>query len=140
MEQVTAQTTAPRKPRSRVLRGIYLTFGLICLALVYPSMVLPLLPTFDLVILAAFFFSMSSDRFHSWMLNHKVFGKMIRGYREGGLTRRMKWVAVISITLSLGFSAFVLIDNQIVRVILLLVGIYAVWFVFNRPTRAKDES
>ncbi|MCZ6661808.1 MAG: hypothetical protein O6951_02620 [Actinobacteria bacterium] len=49
------------------------------------------------MILAAFFFSMSSDRFHSWMLNHKC---------SAGLTKRMKWVALIAITLSLGFSAF----------------------------------
>lgn len=83
------------------------------------------------MILAAFFFSMSSDRFHSWMLNHKC---------SAGLTKRMKWVALIAITLPLGFSAFLLIDNRVVRIILLLVGVYAVWFVFNRPTRAKDES
>lgn len=43
MEQVTAQTKAPRKLRSRVLKGNYLTFGLICLALVHPSMVISLL-------------------------------------------------------------------------------------------------
>jgi uncharacterized membrane protein YbaN (DUF454 family) len=32
--------------------------------------------------LAAFFFSMSSDRMHSWMLNHRYFGKVINGYRD----------------------------------------------------------
>jgi uncharacterized membrane protein YbaN (DUF454 family) len=46
--------------------------------------VLPGIPTFDFVVLAAFFFSMSSDRVHGWLVNHPVFGKMIRGYRSGG--------------------------------------------------------
>ncbi|MCH7585345.1 MAG: YbaN family protein [Acidobacteria bacterium] len=139
MEEVIAQSPASKKPRSPILRGIYFVLGLICLGFVYLSF-LPGIPTFDFVILAAFFFSMSSDRFHSWMVNHKVFGKIISGYRDGGLTMRMKWVAVIAIVASLSFSAFVLMDNRVLRVILALVGGYAVWFVFNRPTRAKDES
>jgi uncharacterized membrane protein YbaN (DUF454 family) len=47
----------------------------------------------------------------------------------------MKWVAAIAITLSLSFSALVLVDNTVVRVVLVAVGVFAVWFVFTRPTR-----
>ena len=126
-----------RKPRSRILRGIYFVLGLICLGAVYLS-VLPGIPTFDFVILAAFFFSKSSDRFHTWMVNHKVFGRIIRGYRDGGLTMRMKWVAGIGIVASLSFSALVLIDNLVVRLILAAVGVYALWFVFSRRTKVEE--
>ncbi len=136
MEGTTDRLVASRKPRSKLLRGIYFILGLICLGFVYVSF-LPGIPTFDFVILAAFFFSMSSDKFYSWMMNHKVFGRIISGYREGGLTMRMKWLAAIAIVASLSFSAFVLIDSQILRVVLLLVGVYALWFVFTRRTKAK---
>jgi uncharacterized protein len=135
MARTVDQPATSRKPRSRVLRAIYFVLGLICLGLVYPSTVLPLVPTFDFVILAAFFFSMSSDRLHSWMLNHKVFGRIIRGYRDGGLTVRMKWVASVAIALSLGFSALVLTDHLAIRLVLLAVGVYAIWFVSSRRTR-----
>jgi uncharacterized protein len=128
------ESVASRKPRSRVLRGVYFVLGLICLGFVYLS-VLPGIPTFDFVILAAFFFSMSSDRLHDWLVNHPVYGKIIRGYRSGGLTMRMKWVAAIAISLSLSFSAFVLIDNMVLRIILVAVGVFALWFVFSRPTK-----
>jgi uncharacterized membrane protein YbaN (DUF454 family) len=122
------------KARNPVLRAVYLVLGLICLALI-PLSYLPGIPTFDLILLAAFFFSMSSERMHNWMLNHRYFGKVIRGYREYGLTKRAKWVAVVAITVSLGLSAFFLIDNTILRVVLALVWVYAVWFVLSRPTR-----
>jgi uncharacterized membrane protein YbaN (DUF454 family) len=79
---------------------------------------------------------MSSDRLHSWLVNHRVYGRMIRGYRSGGLTMGMKWVAAIAITLSLSLSAVVLIDNTVLRVILAAVGVFAIWFVFSRPTRS----
>lgn len=122
-----------------VLRGVYLVLGLLCLGFLAFSW-LPGIPTFDFVILAAFFFSMSSDRLHGWMVNHPVYGRIIRGYREGGLTVRMKWVAAVAITASIGFSALVLVDNPVVRVILATVWVYAVWFVFSRPTRTAADS
>ncbi|MDP9145514.1 MAG: YbaN family protein [Actinomycetota bacterium] len=134
MTQSVDQPVATRKPRSRVLRGIYLVLGLICVGFAAISF-LPGIPTFDFVILAAFFFSMSSDRLHGWLVNHPVYGKMIKGYRSGGLTMHMKWLAAIAITLSLSFSALVLIDNLALRIVLAFVGVFAIWFVFSRPTR-----
>jgi hypothetical protein len=133
------QPVASRKPRSRVLRGIYMVLGFICLGFVAISFI-PGIPTFDFVILAAFFFSMSSDRLHGWLVNHPVYGKMIKGYRSGGLTIRMKWLAAIAITLSLTFSALVLLDNVVLRIVLGAVGLFALWFVFSRPTRAEPVS
>lgn len=132
------QSVASRKPRSRVLRGIYLVLGFICLGFVAISFI-PGIPTFDFVILAAFFFSMSSDRLHQWMVNHPVYGRMIMGYRSGGLTVRMKWLAAIAITISLTFSAVVLVDNLVLRIILGAVGVFALWFVFSRPTRPEQQ-
>lgn len=134
MTQSVDQAITSRKPRSLLLRGLYLVLGLICLAFV-PLSFLPGIPTFDFVVLAAFFFSMSSDRLHGWLVNHPVYGKMIRSYRSGGLTMRMKWFAASAITLSLSFSAFLMIQNLALRIALLAVGVFAVWFVFSRPTR-----
>jgi uncharacterized membrane protein YbaN (DUF454 family) len=71
------------------------------------------------------------------MVNHPVYGRIIRGYRDSGLTMRMKWVAAIAITISIGFSALVLIENQVVRIILAAVWAFALWYVFSRPTRAQ---
>lgn len=127
------RASAPRKARSPIVRGLLFTLGLICLALL-PLSYLPGIPTFDLVLLAAFFFSMSSDRMYGWMLDHRYFGRIIRGYRDHGLTMRMKWVAAIAITGSLLLSGVFLTDLVWVRLILVAVGIYALWFVFTRPT------
>lgn len=130
-------TAAPRKARSPIVRALLFFLGLICLALV-PLSYLPGIPTFDLILLAAFFFSMSSDRMYSWMVNHRYFGKVILGYRDYGLTMRMKWVAAIGISASLLVSGLFLTELWWVRLILFLVGMYALWFVFSRPTRDRS--
>ncbi len=131
--QIARADSAPRKPRSRLLRATYFVLGLICLGFAYLSF-LPGIPTFDFVILAAFFFARSSDRFHDWLVNHRFFGKVINGYR-GGLTLRMKIVATLGIVASLSISGGVLTDSQVVRTIIGLVGIYALWFVWSRPRK-----
>lgn len=130
---------APVSERNPFLRAVLFVLGLICLALI-PLSYLPGIPTFDLVLLAAFFFSMSSERMHSWMLNHRYFGRIINGYREHGLTMRMKWTAAVAIFLSIGASALFLTDNSVIRTVLGLVLIYAIWFVFSRPTRTIEAS
>lgn len=134
MAQSVAQQKPVVKARSPLLRGVYFVLGLICLGFAYLSF-LPGIPTFDFVILAAFFFARSSDSFHNWLVNHRVFGRIIAAYRGGGLTVRTKAVAAVGIVGSLTFSGIVLVDNTVLRVILVLVGIYALWFVFSRPTR-----
>ena len=132
-----ATATVPvRKPRSRLVRGVYFVLGLICLGFAYLSF-LPGIPTFDFVILAAFFFARSSDRFHDWLVNHRFFGKVIAGYR-GGLTLRVKIAATAGILVSLSISGFVLTDSQIIRTVIGLVGIYALWFVWSRPRKAQS--
>lgn len=127
------ESQPPRKPRSRAVRGLYLILGLVCLGLAYLSF-LPGIPTFDFVILAAFFFSRSSDRFHQWLVNHRWFGRIIDGYR-GGLTRRAKTVATVGILISLTLSATLLTDSRLLRTVLALAGIYALWFVWSRPRK-----
>lgn len=127
------EPTAPRKARSPIVRAIFMVLGLICLALL-PLSYLPGIPTLDLVLLAAFFFSMSSDRLYGWITNHRYFGRMIRDYRDNGLTMRMKWIAAVAITTSLLISGVFLTHNVWIRALLVAVGAYALWFVFTRPT------
>jgi uncharacterized membrane protein YbaN (DUF454 family) len=134
-----AGITVVRKPRSRLVRGVYFTLGLVCLGMAYLSF-LPGIPTFDFVILAAFFFARSSDRFHQWLVSHRIFGKIIRGYRSDGFTMPTKVGASLAVLASLSLSIFLLVENGWVRLALAAVGAYAVWFIMSRPTRSRLES
>lgn len=120
-----------RVERSRPLRALYLVLGLLCLGLAYLSW-LPGIPTVDFVVLAAFFFARSSARLDRWLRAHPVFGRIIRGYRAG-LSRRTKLLATVGIVSSLALSGTLLTDSRPLRTVLVLVGAYAVWFVWSRP-------
>lgn len=131
----TSEASPSRVTRSPLLRAIYFMLGVLFFAGGLVSF-LPGIPTADLFVLSAFFFARSSDRFHNWMVNHRIIGKFIRQYSSGdGFTVRAKAIAIVGITLSLGASIVFLVDPIWLKVGLALVGVYAIWFVVTRPTR-----
>jgi uncharacterized membrane protein YbaN (DUF454 family) len=64
---------------------VYLLCGFSSLLLGIIGVVLPLLPTTPFIILAAFFFSRSSVKFHQILLNNRLFGPMIIQWEEHGV-------------------------------------------------------
>lgn len=87
------------------MRFLYAGLGLVCLALAVIGIVLPLLPTVPFLLLAAFFFTNSSERLHNWIIAHNVFGPMILDWRDHGAIRpRAKKAATLSIAAVFGLS------------------------------------
>ena len=134
-----AEATRVHKPRSQVLRSLYFALGILCVGMAYLSW-LPGIPTFDFVILAAFFFARSSDRFHDWLVSHPVFGRVIRGYRSDGFSIRTKLLVSLAVLASLGFSIVVLVDDRVLRTVLALAGVIGVWFIWSRKTKVATSS
>ncbi len=86
-------------------RAAWLTLGLVAIALGALGVVLPLLPTTPFLLVAAFAFARSSDRWHAWLMSHKIFGPMIRNWQaHGAISRRTKIVSVLSMLALLGLS------------------------------------
>lgn len=63
-------------------RILYLTFGILCVAIGTIGIFFPILPTTPFLLLAAWLFSKSNEKFHDWLLNHPVHGQYIKDYLE----------------------------------------------------------
>lgn len=84
---------------------------------------LPLLPTTPFLLLAAACYIRSSDKFYHWLITNRWFGRYIKNYREGkGVTITTKVTAISLLWLTIGYSAFFVVDNWIVRALLLLIA------------------
>ncbi|ASP76186.1 DUF454 domain-containing protein (plasmid) [Sinorhizobium meliloti] len=63
---------------------------------------LPLLPTTPFLLLAVWLFSRSSPRLAKWLMDHPLFGPLLRDWREEGtISRRAKISAVLLMSLAL---------------------------------------
>lgn len=122
--------------RSRVVRFLLASLGMASLAAAVAGIVLPLVPTVDLVLVAAFLFSRSSPRFDAWLAENRFFGEIVRDWRSGaGFTRRSKAAATVGITLTFGISIVVGNHPAVLDAALVLMAVGIVWHVLSRPTK-----
>lgn len=88
-------------------KRIYIVLGFVFVALASVGVFLPLLPTVPFLLLAAWFFAGSSERFHKWLLNHRIFGEYIRNYKEKkGMLLRHKIQSLALLWAGIGYTFF----------------------------------
>lgn len=97
--------------QARLKRYFYLTVGIFFLLLGIIGIFLPLLPTTPFLILTAFCFNKGSEKFHTWLLNHRIFGPPIVDWQKNHVIRKKyKWMATVMMLLS---SAFLFLKDNI---------------------------
>lgn len=106
------------------IRKAFLIFvGTVCVALGVLGMFLPLLPTTVFLLMGAYCYSRSSERFHNWLLTNRLCGSYISNYRSGrGITLRQKTSTVLTLWASIGFSMW-FVGGFWIDLLLLLVAI-----------------
>ena len=115
------------------MKIIWFSLGSIALVLASLGVILPLLPTVPFLLIAAFFFAKSSKKVHTWLVNHKLFGKMIRDWNErGAIDRKAKYFSTVSILLVIVVS-LVLEIKLMVIVMQVIVLSLALLFIWTRP-------
>lgn len=97
--------------------------GTISVGLGILGIFLPLLPTTPFLLLAAFLYARSSQRFYDWLLNNRWFGSCITNYRERrGISLKIKILAVSVLWITMTFSAWFVIKLLMARIVLFLIA------------------
>jgi len=92
-----------------VRKALLIFAGTVFVALGVLGMFLPLVPTTVFLLLAAYCYSHSSERFHNWLLNNRLCGAYIRNYKDGkGISLRQKVSTILFLWVSIGFSIWIL--------------------------------
>lgn len=116
-----------------ILAWVSLLLGLL-------GIVLPLLPTTPFILLAAFGFSKSSERFHVWLLEHRVFGPMILDWQTNGVIKRnVKWCATLSIFIMLSISFYFLTLPKIAIIAIFACIAGVLLFIWSRPSMPEQS-
>ena len=123
---------------------ILIFFGTVFVALGVVGMFLPLVPTTVFLLLAAFCYSRSSEKFHAWLINNRWCGIYIKNYTEGrGMTVRDKATTISLLWLTLMLSMW-LVQSRLWLVALLAaigtgVTIHLLWIKTRRDEEEAPE-
>jgi uncharacterized protein len=117
------------------MRWLYIAIGWVFVVAGMIGVVVPGWPTTIFIILATYFFARSSPRFYNYVMNHRIFGPLIRDWRDGkGMTARAKTIAVTTIVLTITLSISV-IPVTAVKVLLGMIMVVLCSYLLSLPTK-----
>ena len=123
---------------------LYIILGCIGVGIGAVGAVVPMLPSFPFLLLAAFCFARSSEKLHNWFINTKLYKDNLEDYVAGrGMTTKTKVRIMITVTLLMSVGFIMMHAVPVGRIILGCVWafhiIYFIWGVKTLPA-AKAEA
>lgn len=114
----------------------YIVLGCIGLGIGAIGAIIPLLPSFPFLMLAAFCFARSSERLNQWFISTKLYKDNLESYIQGkGMTKKAKIRIMITVTLLMSFGFIMMHQVPIGRIVLLCVWLFhIVYFIFGIKT------
>jgi uncharacterized protein len=127
-----------------IRKAILIFTGTVCVGLGVLGMFLPLMPTTVFLLMAAYCYSRSSDKFHNWLINNRWFGSYIKNYRaKKGITLRQKVTTLITLWVSIALSIWLVNARFWATIILAAVAlgvtVHILWLKTHRP-EAETET
>ena len=124
----------------KIVNGICIAMGFLCLGLGTLGIFLPVLPTTPLYLLTLVFFARGSERFHRWFSSTKLYDRYLAEFMA---TKSMTLFSKIKILLIAGvFEAFAFWKAPLIAriVIVVLTVMHWIYFFAFIPTRGKRIS
>jgi uncharacterized membrane protein YbaN (DUF454 family) len=119
---------------------VLLTFGHFFLVLGIIGAFLPVLPTTPFLLLAAYFYSKSSDSIHKWLMNHKFLGPPLRDWHNSGVIgMKAKWIATIMLGLVIVLRIPTLSIPLAIKILASSVLVGVLVFIWSRPSVASKK-
>jgi len=122
--------------RSLSVRVLLVALGTLFVIIGIIGIFLPILPTTPFMLLAAACYAKSSSRFYNWIMNNRIFGPIIREWREHrSIPRKAKTIAMLLIVFTFGTSIVFFVPLFSVQVLLIILLIFMLFFMWRIPTR-----
>ncbi len=126
----------------KIKKILYIILGCIGVGLGAVGAVLPLLPAFPFLLLAAFSFAKSSQRLHDWFISTKLYKNNLESYVKGrGMTWKTKIRIMVIVTLTMSVGFLMMSRVPVGRIILACVWVFHIfYFVFRVKTIHESEN
>lgn len=112
----------------QVKKALWFTAGIIFLGIAYIGVITPGIPWSTPSLAAAYCFARSNERWHNWMINHKLFGAFLRNWQEHRVfPTRAKWAMFVSMDISLLIVWFTTYNIWLTVVLGSVMAVVAIW-------------
>lgn len=120
---------------------IYIVVGCVGVGLGAVGAVVPMLPAFPFLLLAAFCFGRSSEKLNNWFINTKLYKNNLESYVQGrGMTWKTKIRIMITVTVLMSIGFFMMSNVPVGRIVLAGVWLFHIlYFIFGVKTLKEEK-
>ena len=121
----------------------YIILGCVGLGIGAVGAVVPMLPAFPFLLLAAFGFARSSERLYAWFIGTRLYKENLEDYVAGkGMTKKTKLRIMLTVTVLMGISFAMMKAVPVGRAVLAGVWIfhilYFIWGIKTIPAKQAE--
>lgn len=119
----------------------FVVLGFLSLGLGALGAVLPLLPAFPFLMLAAFCFAKSSEKLHGWFVSTNLYKKNLESFVHGkGMTVRTKIRIMLTVTFLMSIGFIMMHAVPVGRIVLGIVWLFHIlYFIFGIKTLKIED-
>jgi len=119
----------------------FVVLGCLSLGLGALGAVLPLLPAFPFLMLAAFCFAKSSEKLHGWFVSTKLYKKNLESFVQGkGMTVMTKIRIMLTVTFLMSIGFIMMHAVPVGRIVLGIVWLFHIlYFIFGIKTLKIED-
>ena len=122
------------------MRIILLSLGLLCVGLAFIGIFVPGIPTTPFLIVALWAFAQSSKKFHTWLLNHKSFGPILRNWESHKVVPKKAKILMVTLQISAVVMIQYSLNNIFITISLAVLLLCVAWYVISLPSKVLNES
>ena len=113
---------------------ILITVGWCCVGMAFIGVFVPGIPTTIFLIVALWAFARSSKKFHSWLLNHKMFGPILQNWESHKVVPRNAKILMVILQISAVIVFHYSLQNIYLTVLLIITLIFVARYVLSLPS------
>lgn len=121
---------------------VYIIVGCIGVGLGAVGAVVPMIPAFPFLMLAAFCFARSSEKLNNWFINTKLYKNNLESFVQGrGMTWATKTRIMIMVTLLMSVGFIMMSNVPVGRIVLACVWLFhIIYFIFGVKTLKLERA
>ena len=115
-------------------RIFLLSLGWFCVGLAFIGSFSPGIPNTPLLIVALWAFAKSSKKFHTWLINHKRFGPILRNWESHKVVPKNAKIIMVIMQISAVVIIQYTLNNVLITISLAVLLIFVAWYVIRLPS------
>lgn len=125
-----------------IKKMVYIIVGCVGVGLGAIGAVVPMLPAFPFLMLAAFCFARSSEKLNNWFINTKLYKNNLESFVQGrGMTWATKTRIMITVTLLMSVGFIMMSNVPVGRIVLACVWLFhIIYFIFGVKTLKLERA